>query len=125
MLSDAKIKSLRLEDGKRHADRDGLVLEIRSSGKKVFLFQWEKKPQTMTLGKYPSLSLAEARTLATTYRELLDKDIDPRRGEIVEQKQVTFREIAELWHQKNIHRWKNEEVGIRYRTTCCLMRELP
>lgn len=37
MLSDAKIKSLRLEDGKRHADRDGLVLEIRPSGKKVFL----------------------------------------------------------------------------------------
>lgn len=51
MLSDAKVKSLKIEDGKRHADRDGLVLEIRSSGKKVFLFrfQWEKKPQTITL----------------------------------------------------------------------------
>ena len=27
--SDAKIRSLKIEDGKRHADRDGLVLEIR------------------------------------------------------------------------------------------------
>ena len=44
MLSDAKIKSLNIEDGKRHANRDGLMLEIRPSGKKVFLFrfQWEK-----------------------------------------------------------------------------------
>ena len=31
MLSDAKVKSLKIEDGKRHADRDGLVLEIRPS----------------------------------------------------------------------------------------------
>lgn len=43
MLSDAKVKSLKMEDGKRHADRDGLVLEIRVSGKKIFLFrfQWD------------------------------------------------------------------------------------
>ena len=35
MLSDAKFKSLKIENGKRHADSDGLVLEIRPSGKKV------------------------------------------------------------------------------------------
>jgi hypothetical protein len=45
MLSDSKIRSLKIEDGKRHADRDGLVMEIRLSGKKVWLFrfQWQKK----------------------------------------------------------------------------------
>jgi hypothetical protein len=82
MLSDAKIKSLKIEDGKRHADRDGLVLEIRPSGKKVFIFrfQWEKKPQTITLGNYPSISLADARTIAKSHRELLDNEIDPRNG---------------------------------------------
>ena len=59
--SDAKIRSLKIEDRKRHADRDGLVLEIRKSGKKVFLFrfQWERKPQTMTLGIHPGLGLGE------------------------------------------------------------------
>lgn len=30
MLSVAQIKSLKIEDGKRHADRDGLVLECES-----------------------------------------------------------------------------------------------
>jgi hypothetical protein len=29
MLSDTQIRSLKIDDGKRHADRDGLVLELR------------------------------------------------------------------------------------------------
>lgn len=108
MLSDAKIKSLKIEDGKRHADRDGLVLEIRPSGKKVFIFrfQWEKKPQTMTLGTYPSLSLGEARVIVSSHRDLVNKGIDPRKGNINEPPKLTFREVAEQWHQKNTHRWK-------------------
>ncbi|WP_131778382.1 tyrosine-type recombinase/integrase [Legionella bozemanae] len=118
MLSDAKIKSLKIEDGKRHADRDGLVLEIRASGKKVFLFrfQWEKKPQTITLGNYPSLSLADARIKITAYRNLLDKGIDPRKGETSEQRKLTFREVAEQWHQKNSHRWKPVTSNRHYKS---------
>ena len=118
MLSDAKVKSLKIEDGKRHADRDGLVLEIRSSGKKVFLFrfQWEKKPQTITLGNYPSLSLADARIKATSHRDLLNKGIDPRKGDINEQCKLTFREVAEQWHQKNTHRWKPVTSNRHYKS---------
>ncbi|HAT9261845.1 TPA: DUF4102 domain-containing protein [Legionella pneumophila subsp. pneumophila] len=108
MLSDAKIKSLKIEDGKRHADRDGLVLEIRPSGKKVFIFrfQWEKKPQTMTLGNYPNLSLAEARTIAIVHRDSLSKGIDPRKSTDTEIPKLTFKEVAEQWHQKNSHLWR-------------------
>ena len=105
MRSDAKVKSLKIEDDKRHADRDGLVLEIRPSGKKVFLFrfQWEKKPQIITLGTYSSLSLADARIKVTSYRDLLNRGIDPRKGDVNEQSKLTFREVAEQWHQKNTH----------------------
>lgn len=108
MLTDAKIRSLKIEDGKRHADRDGLVLEIRPSGKKIFLFrfQWDKKPQTITLGHYPSICLADARAKTTFYRNLLNQSIDPRKGEQEEQSRLTFREVAEQWHKKNKHRWK-------------------
>lgn len=118
MLSDAKIRSLKIEDGKRHADRDGLVLEIRPSGKKVFLFrfQWEKKPQTITLGNYPNISLADARIKTTEYRNLLDKGIDPRKGETSVQKKITFREVAEQWHQKNAHRWKQVTSNRHYKS---------
>ncbi len=118
MLSDAKIKSLKIEDGKRHTDRDGLVLEIRPSGKKVFLFrfQWEKKPQTITLGNYPSLSLADARIKATSHRDLLNKGVDPRKGDVNEQRKLSFREVAEQWHQKNIHRWKAVTSNRHYKS---------
>jgi hypothetical protein len=53
MLTDLQIQRLKTEQGKtkRYADRDSLVLAVWSSGKKVFLFrfQWNKKPQTITL----------------------------------------------------------------------------
>ena len=76
MLSDTQIRSLKVEDGKRHADRDGLVLELRSSKKKlnkvfIFRYQWNKKPQTITIGNYPSISLGEARDIALSYRNLI------------------------------------------------------
>ena len=35
MLSDTQIRSLKIEDGKRHADREGLVLELRPSKKQL------------------------------------------------------------------------------------------
>ncbi|MCC5792824.1 MAG: integrase arm-type DNA-binding domain-containing protein [Legionellaceae bacterium] len=119
MLTDRKIQSLKIEDGKRHADRDGLVLEIRPSGKKVFIFrfQWNKKPQTITLGNYPSLSLAEARNQALTYRGSIDKGIDPRQKDDEENKRkLTFAFIAEQWHQKNKHRWKDVTSNRHYKS---------
>lgn len=119
MLSDAKIKSLKITDGKRHADRDGLVIELRPSGKKVFIFrfQWEKKPQTITLGNYPSLSLADARTTTLAYRDLINKEIDPRKNGTEEPaKQLTFHEVAEQWHQKNKHTWKEVTSNRHYKS---------
>jgi hypothetical protein len=75
MLTDLKINRLKVESKtKRYADRDGLTLEVRASGNKVFIFrfQWDKKPQTITLGRYPSSNLLEARNMAAeSYEHLL------------------------------------------------------
>ncbi|MFW2534432.1 MULTISPECIES: tyrosine-type recombinase/integrase [unclassified Legionella] len=112
MLTDAYIKSLKIGDKKRHADFNGLVLELRPTKKKlnkvfIFRFQWEKKPQTITLGNYPSLTLADARTIAKSNREQLDKGIDPRQKAREENKpKPTFQLIAEQWLHKNQHCWK-------------------
>ena len=80
MLTDTQIKALKSDSGKakRKKDHGGLVVEVRPSGKKVFLFrfQWEKKPQTMTLGTYPSLTLSDARAdllfLSSGFRDRRD-----------------------------------------------------
>lgn len=121
MLTDAYIKSLKIGDKKRHTDLYGLVLELRPTKKKLnkvflFRFQWEKKPLTMTLGNYPSLSLADARIKAMSHRELLNRGIDPRKGDVNEQSKLTFREVAEQWHQKNTHRWKPVTSNRHYKS---------
>lgn len=119
MLTDLKIQRLKVEKGKnkRHTDRDGLVLEVRASGKKVFIFrfQWGKKPQTITLGHYPSLSLLEARNMVTTYRAQIQHGIDPRKDP-VEEREITLREAAKLWKQKNIHRWRERTHTLHQRS---------
>lgn len=116
---DLKIQRLKLEKGKtkRHADRDGLVLEVRASGKKVFIFRfhWDKKPQTLTLGQYPNLTPAEVRNLITTYREQIQQGIDPRK-DISEEKEITLKETAELCKQKNVHRWRERTITLHERS---------
>lgn len=113
MLSDTQIRSLKIEDGKRHADRDGLVLELRPSKKKlnkvfIFRYQWNKKPQTITIGNYPSISLADARDIALSYRNLVNKKIDPRaKNTEVEQTCITFGVVADQWFQKYKGTWKD------------------
>ena len=115
MLTDLQIQRLKTEKGKtkRHADRDGLALEVRSSGKKVFIFrfQWDKKPQTMTLGDYPSLTLAEARNLAITHRDSINKGIDPRQKYTAAEVRLTFKIVAEQWFKKYKGSWK--EVALK------------
>lgn len=113
MLSVALIKSLKPEDKKRHTDRDGLVLELRPNKKKlskvfIFRFQWDKKPQTITIGKFPNIELVEAREIGLAYRALVDKGIDPRAKNVdAEQTKITFSLVAEQWFQKYKSPWKD------------------
>jgi integrase len=110
VLTDLQIQRYKAEKGKtkRYADRDGLALEVRASGKKTFIFrfQWNKKPQTITLGHYPGLSLGDARHLAITHRALIDKGIDPRQKDSDATTPVTFNVVADQWFQKYKATWK-------------------
>lgn len=89
----------------RYTDRDGLTLEVRPSGNKrfIFRFQWGKKPQTIALGRYPSLSLADARQVALSYRSMVDNNIDPRATLQAKEDRKTIKYIAEAWLDKKKH----------------------
>lgn len=106
MLTDSYIKSLKIGDKKRHTDRDGLVLELRPSKKQlkkifIFRFQWDKKPQTITIGEYRSVGLARARDIALAYRNMVNNGDDPRAKNIdTEQAKITFGVVADQWFQK-------------------------
>ena len=96
-------KDLTLHDG------DGLFLIVKTSGKKLWRFRYQRpvtKQRTMMgLGSFPALSLADARGLRADYLALLANGIDPQiQAEVAqEQQQIAldsiFSTVAANWFQ--------------------------
>ena len=79
-LSDRKVKAAKpKEKVYRLSDGNGLVLEVKPNGTKVWRvrYTYQKRARTYTIGEYPIVSLANARAEAMEVRELLLKGIDP------------------------------------------------
>jgi len=74
--SSPKDKEYNLSDG------HGLALRIKPNGSKLWIMNYQrpvtKKRANLSLGQYPSISLADARKLRTEAKELLAKNIDPK-----------------------------------------------
>lgn len=94
-------KDLTLHDG------DGLFLMVKTSGKKLWRFRYQR-PATrqrtmMGLGAFPALSLAAARSLRAEYLSLLARGIDPQTQaeQAAEQQQIAiesiFSNVAANW----------------------------
>ncbi|MCV9880287.1 Arm DNA-binding domain-containing protein [Brenneria izbisi] len=62
------------------SDGHGLTLSIRTTGKKIWRFRYQRPNSSartnITLGHYPAMTLAAARTLHDEYIALLIKGID-------------------------------------------------
>lgn len=96
-------KDLTLHDG------DGLFLIVKTSGKKLWRFRYQRpatKQRTMMgLGAFPALSLADARGLRADYLALLANGIDPQvQAEVVEEQQQIaldsiFSTVTANWFQ--------------------------
>lgn len=79
-LTSAAIRNLK-PTGKstKHYDAAGLFLEITSSGSKLWRFRYTYagKQRLLSMGAYPAVSLAEARTARDEARALLAGGVDP------------------------------------------------
>ncbi|MGL5665684.1 MAG: integrase domain-containing protein [Shewanella sp.] len=81
-LSDTQIKAAKPKDKEYVlSDGNGLRIRVKPNGSKSWLLNYThpiKKTRTnLSLGKYPEVSLANARKLALEARELLAQGIDP------------------------------------------------
>ena len=93
-------------------DGGGLYLEITPAGGKVFRLKYriDGKEKTFTIGKYPTISLVEARQAAENARRLLVSGQDPSEAKRQEKRERqaaalnTFESIARRWHTDNLHR---------------------
>ncbi|POB83323.1 integrase domain-containing protein [Vibrio vulnificus] len=109
-LSDKEIKSAKPKEKEYIlSDGDGLRLRVKPNGSKLWLLNYthpiKRKRTNLSLGKYPDLSLANARKTSQEARELLAQGIDPqedRKRQQQEHKAIhrhTFINVAKEWFE--------------------------
>lgn len=108
-LSDVKVRSAKPETkAYKLTDGDGLVLLVHPNGSKYWRLRYRfgGKEKMLALGKYPEVSLADARARRDEARKLLANGVDPsenKKAVKVEQEQeaITFEVVAREWHASN------------------------
>ncbi len=109
MLTDNKIKNLKPKDiPYPTADSNGLTIYTLPSGTKSWRlrYRFNDKADTLTLGKYPLISLKDARVLKDMYLSVKAKGTDPKvyqkqQKAIKHQKKLTFREAFDRWFDRH------------------------
>lgn len=92
-------------------DGDGLSIKITTIGRKIWLFDYysplNSKRRTFTIGKYPTISLKDARFKKNELRAKVDNGIDPKE-ELKTKKinSITLKAVIDEWleiEKKSIH----------------------
>ena len=100
-VKDAQIKAFRIpSDKKRVLLNDeaskNLFLNVTQTSKAfLFIYEKDKKQKSITLGKYPSLSLSDARRKADELREQIANGLDPQLEK--QENELSFNQVANLW----------------------------
>jgi len=108
-LTDPAIRNAKSgEKPKRFFDGGGLYLEVSPAGGKLWRwkYRYQGREKRLALGKYPEISLAEARSLAADARRTLAHGVDPaqaKRSAAVQGE--TFGDLAREWYGKFEHTW--------------------
>jgi integrase len=110
-LTELGIKAIQPGTGiAKHADGNGLLLEVRPSGGKYWRYRFRDaggKEQYLSLGTYPDVSLAAARKLHQKMREQHKDGVDlaqaRRDGKTLAASDArnTFESLARDWHTDN------------------------
>ncbi|MCG2585981.1 integrase arm-type DNA-binding domain-containing protein [Massilia sp. TS11] len=102
-----KEKPYKLTDG------EGLFLLVKPDGAKYWRmdYRFGEVRRTLAFGKYPEVTLADARGKRLAARKLLDQGIDPnqekkdRKRELIEANSHTFEKLAREWHSNKLPTW--------------------
>ena len=115
ILSATKVNALKRRGF--YADGGGLYLQVAPGGSKSWVFRFKNSGKTrdMGLGPIHTISLAEARELATEKRKLRLQGIDPieyrklirAKQQLADAKAMTFDQCAEAYISDNSIAWRN------------------
>ncbi|HHL2498941.1 TPA: tyrosine-type recombinase/integrase [Yersinia enterocolitica] len=108
-LSDVKVRTAKPEEkAYKLTDGEGMVLLVHPNGSKYWRLRYRfgGKEKMLALGKYPEVSLADARGRRDEARKLLANGVDPSENKkavkVEEEKEaITFEMVARDWHASN------------------------
>lgn len=119
LLTDAKVRTLK-EPG-TYPDGDGLKLKISPTGSKswTWVFTFEGRRREAGFGRYPAVSLKEARAKRAEGERLRADEIDPIKGaeQSPELQPATFGEFALNFITDHEAGWKNVKHRQQWRNT--------
>lgn len=119
-LSDRKIRTV---GQGMYGDGQGLWLNVRKDGTRAWVFRYmlAGRARAMGLGPLHTVSLAQARELATTNRRHLLQGIDPiderRRKRAAAIGRFTFKQCAEKFLEAHGSGWRNEKHRKQWAST--------
>jgi integrase len=114
-LTDVQTRTAKSKDKPyKLADGGGLYLLINPDGSKYWRmdYRFAELRRTLAFGKYPLVSLADAREKRTAARKLLEEGIDPgqdkkEKARVTAEKEAqTFEKLAREWHSNRLPTWK-------------------
>ncbi len=119
-LNAVKIRNLTTPG--KHADGGGLYLEITKTGSKLWRHQYRfnGKQQLLSLGKYPAVTLVQARELHTEQKAQLAQGLNPSdlRKRSADN---TFQAVADRWYEINQTKWV---ASVQKRTRFRLQKDI-
>jgi integrase len=125
-LTNTEVKKTKPRDKEYNlVDGDGLMLRVKPNGSKLWLFNYyrpfTKKRANIGFGKYPEVTLAQARTKRKEARELLAQDIDPKTHKeeqyLLSKEAIenTFGVVAQKWFDLKLTQVKEETANHAWR----------
>jgi integrase len=109
MLTDIAVRKAKAADKPyKMGDGKGLYVLVMPAGGKSWRmdYRFDGKRRTMTFGRYPDVSLVEAREKREAARKQLSDGIDPGAEVEAPPPPATFEAVAREWHALNTPRWK-------------------
>jgi integrase len=108
MLNDTQIRNIKpLDKAKKYADSGGLFLYVSATGSKLWrmAYSFNNKEKLLSFGKYPIVSLKDAREKRDAAKKMLANDIDPSRHKremktaAIVAEANTFKNVSLEWHE--------------------------
>lgn len=108
MISNLQLKNAKAKNKDYTIKVDtGLSLLVKTTGSKLWRYRYYYlgKPCLMSLGKYPQISMKEAREKKSEYQNLLSQGINPTTHKrTIQEKRASeknFKEVAIEWHKRH------------------------